>query len=229
VAGFVWWYMFYEEGPQVSWWQLINFHSCDTKLEEWESLLKLPASLPQGCEIFHQTAHGSTMSLSVLVVIEMFNALNALSENQSLLSVPPWSNPFVLLAIAISMALHFLILYVPWCQGVFKVADLNTEEWLWVVYLSFPIILIDEVLKFISRRLVALQLLGRRKHDAQVAISDLSVFSKALMYAAAICSCCQKSSARGEYMRLDTVNVDDDEDDLLLDDRDSNKDDSKRF
>jgi Ca2+-transporting ATPase len=32
----------------------------------------------------------STLSLSVLVAIEMFNAFNALSEDSSLLSVPPW-------------------------------------------------------------------------------------------------------------------------------------------
>lgn len=55
----------------------------------------------------------TTMSLSTLVTIEMFNALNSLSENESLLSLPPWSNPYVVGAIVISMALHFMILYTP--------------------------------------------------------------------------------------------------------------------
>ena len=36
------------------------------------------------CNIF-QDRHPSTISMSVLVVVEMFNALNNLSENQSLL------------------------------------------------------------------------------------------------------------------------------------------------
>lgn len=35
----------------------------------------------------------------------------SLSENQSLLAMPPWSNPWLLGAIALSMSLHFLILY----------------------------------------------------------------------------------------------------------------------
>ena len=40
--------------------------------------------------------------MSVLVIVEMFNALNALSENCSLLALPPWSNMWLLAAIAVS-------------------------------------------------------------------------------------------------------------------------------
>lgn len=41
--------------------------------------------------------------MTVLVVVEMFNALNALSENASLLLQPPWCNPWLLAAILLSM------------------------------------------------------------------------------------------------------------------------------
>ncbi|GFH29972.1 cation_ATPase_N domain-containing protein, partial [Haematococcus lacustris] len=51
-----------------------------------------------------------TLSLSVIVAIEMFNALNALSEDASLLVMPPWTNPYLLLAITISISLHCVIL-----------------------------------------------------------------------------------------------------------------------
>jgi P-type Ca2+ transporter type 2C len=54
-----------------------------------------------------------TLSLSVIVIIEMLNALNALSEDASLLVQPPWSNPYLLVAITISIALHCLIMCVP--------------------------------------------------------------------------------------------------------------------
>ncbi len=48
-----------------------------------------------------------------LLVIEMLNACNSLSENESLLVLPIWKNPYLIAAITLSMALHFMILYVP--------------------------------------------------------------------------------------------------------------------
>ena len=55
----------------------------------------------------------TTISLSILVTVEMFNAMNSLSENESLLRLPLWKNMYLVAAISLSMALHFMILYVP--------------------------------------------------------------------------------------------------------------------
>jgi len=63
--------------------------------------------------INNMSKSATTMSLSILVVIEMFNAMNSLSENESLLVLPLWRNPFLVAAIALSMALHVGILYIP--------------------------------------------------------------------------------------------------------------------
>ena len=55
----------------------------------------------------------TTMSLSILVTVEMFNAMNSLSEDESLLRLPLWKNMYLVAAITLSMVLHFMILYVP--------------------------------------------------------------------------------------------------------------------
>merc|ERR1712037_917225 len=63
------------------------------------------------CDIF-QAPEPMTMALSILVTIEMCNAINALSENQSLLRIP---------------------------------------QWMVVMKFSLPVILLDELLKWVAR------------------------------------------------------------------------------
>ncbi|KAH7560931.1 hypothetical protein JRO89_XS10G0141700 [Xanthoceras sorbifolium] len=104
------------------------------------------------CDYFQSgKIKASTLSLSVLVAIEMFNSLNALSEDGSLLTMPPWVNPWLLLAMSVSFGLHFLILYVPFFAQIFGIVPLSLNEWLLVLAVSLPVILIDEILKFIGR------------------------------------------------------------------------------
>lgn len=108
----------------------------------------------------------TTLSLSVLVAIEMFNSLNALSEDGSLITMPPWVNPYLLLAMAVSFGLHFLILYIPILANIFGIVPLSLNEWLLVLAVSLPVILIDEVLKFIGRRMTSRQRQARKLKTA---------------------------------------------------------------
>jgi len=81
----------------------------------------------------------STVSLSILVVIEMFNAVNALSSSESLLTFPLWNNMMLVAAIILSMVLHFAILYIPFLQGLFSILPLDLTEWKAVVAISAPV------------------------------------------------------------------------------------------
>eukprot|EP01006_Ploeotia_vitrea_P046954 TRINITY_DN67074_c8_g1_i1.p1 TRINITY_DN67074_c8_g1~~TRINITY_DN67074_c8_g1_i1.p1 ORF type:complete len:1023 (-),score=153.41 TRINITY_DN67074_c8_g1_i1:1721-4720(-) len=141
VGGFAWWFMFFEGGPQISWADLAGFHSCVDD-----------GTRAYSCSIFHNRAP-STVSLSVLVTVEMFNALNALSEDESLFSVGPFVNKWLLLAISVSFSLHFAILYTPILRTIFGVTALGWPEWQAVILMSFPVIIVDEVLKAVSRAL----------------------------------------------------------------------------
>ena len=100
-----------------------------------------------------ESRRATTMSLSILVVIEMLNACNSLSENESLLVLPIWTNPYLVGSIALSMSLHFAILYIPALASLFQILPLNLAEWWAVLWISAPVIAIDEVLKWISIRL----------------------------------------------------------------------------
>jgi P-type Ca2+ transporter type 2A len=81
----------------------------------------------------------STISLSILVVIEMLNAMNALSSSASLITFPLWKNMMLVYAIVLSMVLHFAILYIPALQGLFSILPLNWNEWKAVLAISAPV------------------------------------------------------------------------------------------
>lgn len=146
VFGYVWWFMFYSSGPHISFAQLRNFHKCS-------AINPLYANVD--CGIFAPNAitnrTASTISLSILVVIEMFNAMNALSSSESLLTMPLWKNMKLIYAICLSMALHFAILYTPFLQALFSIEPLNLAEWSAVFWISAPVIFIDEALKVLER------------------------------------------------------------------------------
>ena len=74
------WFLMDPTGPQMSFWQLSNHMQCYGSPENFKGI---------SCEIF-QAPEAMTMALSVLVTIEMANALNSVSENQSLLVMHPW-------------------------------------------------------------------------------------------------------------------------------------------
>ncbi|KFY36342.1 hypothetical protein V494_05091 [Pseudogymnoascus sp. VKM F-4513 (FW-928)] len=143
VAGYAWWFMYNAEGPQISFYQLTHFHQCSEKFADL------------GCAMFSDdmAKSASTVSLSILVVIEMLNAMNALSSSESLLTLPLWENMMLVYAIALSMALHFALLYTPFLQTLFSILPLNLNEWYAVLAISAPVILIDEVLKFAERQI----------------------------------------------------------------------------
>jgi len=138
-----WWYMYAETGPKMSYWQLSHHLSCIGQPENFKGI---------ECDVF-SAPEPMTMALSVLVTIEMLNALNSLSENQSLIVMPPWTNVWLLAAITLSFTLHFVILYIDILTAVFQTSPLGITEWVTVLKISFPVVLLDELLKYMARKL----------------------------------------------------------------------------
>uniref|UniRef100_A0A3P8S8W2 Calcium-transporting ATPase n=1 Tax=Amphiprion percula TaxID=161767 RepID=A0A3P8S8W2_AMPPE len=141
VGAAAWWFVAAEDGPRITFYQLSHFLQCGPENPDYQDL---------DCKVF-ESPYPMTMALSVLVTIEMCNALNSVSENQSLLRMPPWENVWLLGAICLSMSLHFLILYVEPLPIIFQITPLNLTQWLMVLKISLPVILLDEMLKFAAR------------------------------------------------------------------------------
>ena len=129
VFGYIWYFLYSPNGPRISYYQLSHFQQCSSQFPMVD------------CSIFtgqHATT-ASTISLSILVVIEMMNAFNAISQSESLFTLTPISNPAMISAVALSMLIHFAILYIPALQILVSVVPLGLSEWSAVFYISLPV------------------------------------------------------------------------------------------
>lgn len=131
VGIFVYWYTMAETGDGhtlVTFSQLSTWSDCPN----WEgfkvnNFIEGMDLQQNPCKYFVDgKVKASTLSLSVLVVIEMLNALNAISEDNSLLTMTPFVNPYLIVAICGSIALHFMIVYVPFFNEIFAIYTMNT-------------------------------------------------------------------------------------------------------
>jgi P-type Ca2+ transporter type 2C len=155
VGVFIYWYVFDTTAPDghslVTISQLMNWGKCAT----WDGFFVAPyTGMDTGdmCSYFTGgKVKASSLSLTVLVVIEMLNALNALSEDGSLLQIPPWSNPYLIIAMMGSVLVHFVVLYTPFIAQVFAVCPLDWHDWQLVLAFSVPVLFVDEILKFAGR------------------------------------------------------------------------------
>ncbi|KAG2386652.1 hypothetical protein C9374_002396 [Naegleria lovaniensis] len=144
VLGYIYYFVYFHEGPQISYHDLVNFGKCD------------PVTSSVNCALFDREnlARPSTISLSILVFIEMLNALCAISEYDSIFVNSPTRNIYLIMSVVLSMAIHCLILYVPGLNVLFNVYPISWHEWQIVIAASLPVLLIDEALKFIGRNFI---------------------------------------------------------------------------
>lgn len=81
----------------------------------------------------------------------MLNAVNALSEDSSIFKVGLFCNPWLIIACCLSLFLHNLIIYIPFFANIFSVTSMDLNDWILVFMFSFPVIIIEEILKIISK------------------------------------------------------------------------------
>lgn len=151
VGIFIYYYLYYvtpnTTHTLITFSQLRNW----TKCSEWKNV-NFVGFESNPCDYFISgKKKASTLSLTVLTIIEMFNAINALSENMSIRDIGFFSNMYLLQAICLSIILHCVILYIPFFNTLFSVVPLDFYDWALVVVFSLPVIAIEEVLKKISR------------------------------------------------------------------------------
>jgi Ca2+-transporting ATPase len=93
-----------------------------------------------------------TAAFVVLACSQLFHAFNCRSQTESLFRIGVFTNTKLLLANGMSFLLQMMVVYVPFCQTVFKTESLLAFDWVMVIALSSLPLWAMEVIKAINKK-----------------------------------------------------------------------------
>ncbi|MFA5197757.1 MAG: HAD-IC family P-type ATPase [Patescibacteria group bacterium] len=94
--------------------------------------------------------YARTMTFLFLSVSQWFNALNCRSEKKSVFLMNPFSNPALLLGIALGLVAQVAVMYLPLFESVFGFVPVGINAWATTAVASFGLILLIELDKLLS-------------------------------------------------------------------------------
>jgi Ca2+-transporting ATPase len=115
------------------------------------TLIILDASLPGGLiEGSGTTSYGQTMAFTTLVLFQLFNVFNARSDERSAFE-GLFVNPWLWLAVGLSLLLHAAVLYIPILQVAFTTTSLSVGDWLVCAAVASTVLWVRELSKMVAR------------------------------------------------------------------------------
>jgi Ca2+-transporting ATPase len=115
------------------------------------TLFVLDASLPGGFVAGDGgLRHGQTMAFTTLMLFQIFNVVNARSDERSAF-VHLFTNHWLWIAIAASLSLQVVVVYVPFLQRAFGTVGLTARDWVLCVGVASTVLWLREGSKLIAR------------------------------------------------------------------------------
>ena len=92
------------------------------------------------------------LMVQLFVLFEIFHIGNSRSESTSLFRLSPRRNPTLLLGTLAAMSVHATALYTPFLQDLLGVAPLALRDWMLLLALAAPVVVVMELHKAWRRR-----------------------------------------------------------------------------
>lgn len=92
-----------------------------------------------------------TMTFTTLAMFQIFNSLNVRSRTKSLFQLGVFTNPYLVGAIGLSVALQVTVTTVPFLQVALDTVPLALEDWGLVILISSSVFVADEIRKAVQR------------------------------------------------------------------------------
>jgi Ca2+-transporting ATPase len=93
-----------------------------------------------------------TMAFVTLSLCELFRAFTVRSERLSLFQIGPFSNPWLVAAVLVSILLLVVTVLVPFLNPIFNTNPLSLTEWEVVLGLALIPAVVEEITKWHLRR-----------------------------------------------------------------------------
>ncbi|MGE0407470.1 MAG: cation-translocating P-type ATPase, partial [Candidatus Korobacteraceae bacterium] len=114
------------------------------------TLFVMDASLPGGwIQGSGNMPYAQTMAFTTLMMFQLFNSLNARSDEQSAF-VKLFRNRWLWAAIALSLLLHVAVIYAPFLQQAFSTVSLTLGDWLYCIAVASSVLWLREVSKVLT-------------------------------------------------------------------------------
>jgi Ca2+-transporting ATPase len=115
------------------------------------TLLVLDIVLPGGLiEGSGDLPYARTMAFTTLMLFQLFNVLNARSDERSAFS-ELFQNPWLWGAVLLSLLLQFLVVYAPFLQPAFGTVGLSSMDWLLCAAIASSVLWLREASKLLAR------------------------------------------------------------------------------
>jgi len=92
------------------------------------------------------------MAFTGLIVFELINVLNFRSFRSTLKEIGLSSNPAIVYALIGSIIIQIVVIYHPFFQTIFRTVALSIQDWILLMIIGLPLLIVGEVYKFLQQR-----------------------------------------------------------------------------
>ncbi|MFN3873919.1 MAG: cation transporting ATPase C-terminal domain-containing protein, partial [Ignavibacterium sp.] len=96
--------------------------------------------------------HARNVILLLMVFMQNFHVFNCRSERASAFKVPLKRNWVLVFGVIAAQGIHILSMQIPFMQNILRVEPVTLNEWIQILVLAVPMILVMEVFKLINKR-----------------------------------------------------------------------------
>lgn len=100
-----------------------------------------------------QETHARDLVLLLMVFMQNFQVFNCRSERTSVFKIPLKRNMVLVFGVLAAQLLHIVSMQIPFMQNILRIEPITVKEWVYVLGLAIPMIVVMEIFKWIRKKM----------------------------------------------------------------------------